>query len=1313
MAEFRLGRLKFNWRGNWVASTAYVIDDIVKFGANTYVCKTNHTSTNSENLFYNNDLSANWSLHTEGITNQGEWESGRYYKVNDIIKYGNTQFRVTTGFSTTGFSTSNMVEYIKSFNYEDTWESTTEYQVGDVVNYGGYTYVATSIHTNKPPAYNLANDWDILTTGFNVSGAWSSTTDYTQGNVVRYGGNTYVAITTSTNVQPTESNNWSLVVEGIRWRGEWDAATNYQLGDAVKKQANSYIGVSSTGNQNQDPTTDSLGNYWNSLVEGASNNVMTTQGDLVYYTTGAARLPVGTNGQVLSVSSSGVPNWEDNSVTHPVYYVTEEGSDSNDGSNISRSFASVKYACGIATGPATIYVKAGTYQEDLPIVVPPGVSIVGDNLRTSKITPKVGNDSHHQLLTLQSAPLATYTPTDISYNPVTGDMEMTIGNHIFSTLDYINIATDSLTFTCDYNNDANTTQKTYPRASGATGTASGHDYVYNTEIKVIATTSTSITVNVNGGEGAITDTTAHNFVSAAANCITMGTTAPVGYGATIRNGTGGKVASVLDSSFDEKTIAIRPTIGGLWSTSDTWENGNNDISITNVETLKNEESVMFLLSDATMLKDIFMDGMTGFEPAGIAGTITGSISGTIVTGTNLYPDLVGTSVTGAGVSAGTKVTNFISPTSIEVSIGQTVASTDLTYTANAYDPNNSVSRGVFVQMNPESPIEKSPYISNCSAKSVKGIGAIVDGGIHRQFRDGVNPSNKSIVFDSFTNMHDDGMAFWVTDGGSAEMVSCFTYYNHISYSATRGGRIRSLAGNSSWGTYGVVSSGFSPLEVPREGNIEGLVCEFDPSTVTGGGFQQGERFRGQSSTAIGKITTIQGTKQEKLYHSLITAGPAGVGTGFAPGETVEGLSSGTTATLLNNTDANRGQSGFSIVLSGLGTSPTLEENGSIEFITGSGNGGFGNDSISGADAFTFVINGVSQSGADGRGSVSITRAQLDSTGAAHTGGQTYFVRYPITTNTSQFLVPAAPGDTTFSVNSIAGFNPGEYARIGTELVKIVSLPTSNSMTVTREQDGAGIATSYVIGDTLVAIGASTLLSNAECFKDYTGVSTSFRATVANSFSVANGDYLKIDDEFVSVTGVSTDPHGLTTLTLVEEKAARCFDEQEVKIRYLYSQTRLTGHDFLQVGTGGTSTTNWPSVPKVDPIPTQEINEEFPGRVFYVSTDQDGNFRVGKYFRVNQATGSATLNASAFDLSGLTSLQLGSIGAQLGAQINEFSTDGTMSQNSPNKCPTQSAVRTYVGIQTVGTLEDAVSRADAGIKTSFESVAAPTFFTANS
>ena len=70
-------------------------------------------------------------------------------------------------------------------------------------------------------------------------------------------------------------------------------------------------------------------------------------------------------------------------------------------------------------------------------------------------------------------------------------------------------------------------------------------------------------------------------------------------------------------------------------------------------------------------------------------------------------------------------------------------------------------------------------------------------------------------------------------------------------------------------------------------------------------------------------------------------------------------------------------------------------------------------------------------------------------------------------------------------------------------------------------------------------------------------------------------------------------------------------------------------------------------------------------------------RVGKFFKVEQATGKATLDASAFDLSGLSSLRLGSIGAQLGASINEFSTDGTLSQNSDEKVPTQKAVKTYV------------------------------------
>ena len=53
-----------------------------------------------------------------------------------------------------------------------------------------------------------------------------------------------------------------------------------------------------------------------------------------------------------------------------------------------------------------------------------------------------------------------------------------------------------------------------------------------------------------------------------------------------------------------------------------------------------------------------------------------------------------------------------------------------------------------------------------------------------------------------------------------------------------------------------------------------------------------------------------------------------------------------------------------------------------------------------------------------------------------------------------------------------------------------------------------------------------------------------------------------------------------------------------------------------------------------------------------------------------------MNADAFDLSGLTQLQLGSIGASLGATINEFSTDPTLAGDSDTAVPTERAIVGY-------------------------------------
>lgn len=123
-----------------------------------------------------------------------------------------------------------------------------------------------------------------------------------------------------------------------------------------------------------------------------------------------------------------------------------------------------------------------------------------------------------------------------------------------------------------------------------------------------------------------------------------------------------------------------------------------------------------------------------------------------------------------------------------------------------------------------------------------------------------------------------------------------------------------------------------------------------------------------------------------------------------------------------------------------------------------------------------------------------------------------------------------------------------------------------------------------------------------------------------------------------------------------------------------STCRATGHDFLDVGTGGFNTTNYPNViygnPR-NPQQSNEIVETGKGRVFYVSTDQNGVFRVGKFFSVDQGTGSVSFEAS------IALSNVDGLGFKRGVVITEFSTDSGMTDNATDSVPTESAVRGYV------------------------------------
>jgi len=136
--------------------------------------------------------------------------------------------------------------------------------------------------------------------------------------------------------------------------------------------------------------------------------------------------------------------------------------------------------------------------------------------------------------------------------------------------------------------------------------------------------------------------------------------------------------------------------------------------------------------------------------------------------------------------------------------------------------------------------------------------------------------------------------------------------------------------------------------------------------------------------------------------------------------------------------------------------------------------------------------------------------------------------------------------------------------------------------------------------------------------------------------------------------------------------------EAIEIREDYSQCRITGHDFLEVGTGNTSATAYPNTNVTNVAPENEVIQSNGGRVFYSSTDQDGNFRVGELFQVEQATGVVSINADAFNLSGLTEIRLGGVTlGGTGATINEFSTDPTFSANSNNIVPTEKAIKAFI------------------------------------
>jgi hypothetical protein len=124
-----------------------------------------------------------------------------------------------------------------------------------------------------------------------------------------------------------------------------------------------------------------------------------------------------------------------------------------------------------------------------------------------------------------------------------------------------------------------------------------------------------------------------------------------------------------------------------------------------------------------------------------------------------------------------------------------------------------------------------------------------------------------------------------------------------------------------------------------------------------------------------------------------------------------------------------------------------------------------------------------------------------------------------------------------------------------------------------------------------------------------------------------------------------------------------------------STARFTGHDLLDIGTGSYADTNYPTViygePANSPNQNNEVQEVGKGRVFYVTTDQNGNFRVGPFFSIDQGSGTVEFSAD------LALSNVDGLGFKRGVTVKEFSTDDSLGDNATDTVPTELAIRSYI------------------------------------
>ena len=1334
-ASWTVVTISDSWQVNWSTATRYKVRDIVKYGGIVYRCVTGHTSaaTAADGLEVDQ---AKWEIFVRGIEYKGMWTAGARYKRNDLVKWNSSIWSCVTAHTAGSVSltedSNKWVLWVPGSGYEDIWNNVTEYKLGDIVLHGGYSYIALTNNTNSVPSLNGilqdTGDWELLTTGYRHRGDWSTDVDYKTGDVVRNSGYLYVAIDDSSAVFPDTETHWQVLVKAAEYRAEWEHPVIYYLEDVVVYEGTLYKCIqrhaSTTGLDQPDTDVAGAGEYWTVLAQGTTTNVLRHFGDIrTHDGTETVRLAIGNQGSVLKSTGTNAL-WDPLDLVTKVYYVSTVNGDDIDsnGKTMNSPFKTIRYAMQYiladeaARAPATVFVKTGIYEEILPIVIPANVALVGDELRSTNVQPAAGYETSNMFLvrngsgirnmtlqglsgtlSLATNQYGTRTPTAgafVSLDPGTGPGDTSV--HITTKSPYVqNVSTFG-------------TGCIGMKIDGTLHNGGNKSIVAN-DFTQILSDGIGYWANDTGRSELVSVFTYYCYIGyyATDGGILRATNGNNSYGTYGSRAEGYSLAeSPVTAKFDNRT---------------------------------KEAQVSIVHTNATNLVAF------GYSNAGEHyTTATPTVLGAGLNANALYEEFRNSAIKelrvlapdDSSASGGINYQYLLNSAQAGDSTSLTLAAADTTGTAAKYVGmrlfiDAGLGIGQYGEITSYDDVTKIATVSRESDGQAgwdhiyEGfpIEPVLDNTTRYKIEPRITIDDPQFTSTLLSSGRPGSTWEYIVSNNSTTLVVAPSSLSQAHAYSTNSG--------TTWTTHS------SPLRVGE--GCTGLAWTGRDFVIGGTTYfyvsQSGSPGAWTERSANGNLVSFATDNQGNIVFSLDNgnvrysanhgdndslSGNIGISglVGHGHGKFIILSDSGDVAYSLDNgvnwtttSSALTADNWVSLVY-GNGKFVALSNSSRVAY---SFNGitwyehvepllaGYTTLSY-GQGVFLATRNGTTvRKSQDGK----VWRAWGDDSTAFSTTASANWKKAAYVPNTNNFILVASG---TGNWNRIStGARPiiravVESSRITSTIIYNPgsNYPSEPVVTVFDPENTIDVQLSARLGNgvlpqpTIANSGVGYLVATATVSGDgYADIYQTGKTVFLKQLTElpGPGDNLVIDgidDVIYRVTAVdeSTGEEGnySATVRISPPLGAQESPEHEtdVLIRKYYSQIRLTGHDFLDIGTGNFSTTQYPNlyvegyVAETPPSPDFEVTELGGGRVFYTSTDQEGNFRVGELFTVEQSTGIVSINADFFDLNGLEEISLG--GIQVGGTavvIREFSKEPTFAANSNNIVPTQRAIARYL------------------------------------